>query len=671
MAAMLISAQAVDYNGAVLSGAKLNVYDAGTTTPRAIYASKELASGASSANPAVATATGGIAVWVDDSAGGIKVTLTNSAGTMTYYSQDNIDPTNGNVVVFPLGGQDQTLATTDSVEFAGLTLSGNLDMQGNRIVLDADNDSYIEVNSDDSVSVFIGATEVIKLDASASDIFKLDGVSFSPTGATVGQALGYPTSATTLEPYTPAGAGDTLKAVDEAITGAWSFSGDLSFTGVLGQTVNSSSTALSITQSGTGIGVQISRYLGSAIALNVLGGGAVSGSTLSPIVRSRAGSLSGTVTSGVAALNTVSAAADTLQAKDATANEAMLAYYDLIFGGGNGARSGIRVNVTQTSATTNKADVGGSGPFMKAFTATMSSSSQDGGTSGSEYGNLHSALLRVQLDSGATDLNAIVGLEINPNIATGASALRRTGFKIVPEAVGTQQGSSLDNAISIVNQSGAAKWEYGLTFGDPTGVWPIDSSGTLIHAFSSGADAKTAAHGINLTAVTFSGNAFSSNAFAVDGSGYAKAAGFVIGSGTTPASANTLDRYAEGDITPTIAFGGGSTGVTYSTQDGEYTVIGNLVYFRVEVSLSSKGTDTGNITIPVAIGHSPVDTTPVSVGPVFNVSGMGRDEIAAAITPSGNIELYKGTGVSRAIMTDADIANSFIIYIAGCYSRAT
>ena len=185
MAAMLISAQAVDYDGAVLSGAKLNVYDAGTTTPRAIYASKDLASGASSANPAVATATGGIAVWVDDSAGDIKVTLTNSAGTTTYYSQDNIDPTNGNVVVFPLGGQDQTLATTDSVAFAGVTLSGDLDMQGNRIVLDADNDSYIEVNSDDSVSIFIGGTEVIKLDASASDVFTLDGVSFSPTGAGV------------------------------------------------------------------------------------------------------------------------------------------------------------------------------------------------------------------------------------------------------------------------------------------------------------------------------------------------------------------------------------------------------------------------------------------------------------------------------------------------------
>jgi uncharacterized small protein (DUF1192 family) len=223
MAAMLISAQAVDYDGAVLSGAKLNVYDAGTTTPRAIYASKELASGASSANPAVATATGGIAVWVDDSAGDIKVTLTNSAGTTTYYSQDNIDPTNGNLLVFPLGGQDQTLATTDSVAFAGVTLSGDLDMQGNRIVLDADNDSYIEVNSDDSVSIFIGGTEVIKLDASASDAFTLDGVSFSPTGAAVGQALGYPNSTTIVEPYTPAGAGDVLAAVNETISGYWNF----------------------------------------------------------------------------------------------------------------------------------------------------------------------------------------------------------------------------------------------------------------------------------------------------------------------------------------------------------------------------------------------------------------------------------------------------------------
>jgi hypothetical protein len=58
----------------------------------------------------------------------------------------------------------------------------------------------------------------------------LNGVGFSPTGAVVGQALGYPNSSTTVEPYTPAGGGDTLAAADEEITGDWGFPGWCAFT---------------------------------------------------------------------------------------------------------------------------------------------------------------------------------------------------------------------------------------------------------------------------------------------------------------------------------------------------------------------------------------------------------------------------------------------------------
>lgn len=114
----------------------------------------------------------------------------------------------------------------------GFLAEGNVDLQGNRLVLDADNDSYINVNGDDSVSIYISGTEVLKLDGAADDKLILDGVSFSPTGAVLGQALGYPNSTTTLEPYTPAGGGDTLKAADETVTGDWNFTGALQWNGV-------------------------------------------------------------------------------------------------------------------------------------------------------------------------------------------------------------------------------------------------------------------------------------------------------------------------------------------------------------------------------------------------------------------------------------------------------
>ena len=61
--------------------------------------------------------------------------------------------------------------------------------------------------------------------------------------------------------------------------------------------------------------------------------------------------------------------------------------------------------------------------------------------------------------------------------------------------------------------------------------------------------------------------------------------------------ANTLDDYEEGTWTPTIAFGGGTTGITYSQQVGIYTKIGRMVHVSGYVYLSSKGSSTGSATL--------------------------------------------------------------------------
>lgn len=69
--------------------------------------------------------------------------------------------------------------------------------------------------------------------------------------------------------------------------------------------------------------------------------------------------------------------------------------------------------------------------------------------------------------------------------------------------------------------------------------------------------------------------------------------------------ANTLDDYEEGTWTPAITFGGGSTGITYSTQLGFYTKIGNIVTVQFRVNLSSKGSSTGSVVLgglPFTVG---------------------------------------------------------------------
>jgi hypothetical protein len=63
--------------------------------------------------------------------------------------------------------------------------------------------------------------------------------------------------------------------------------------------------------------------------------------------------------------------------------------------------------------------------------------------------------------------------------------------------------------------------------------------------------------------------------------------------------ANTLDDYEEGDWTPGLSFGGGTTGITYNSgfTGGRYTKVGRMVTVFATVTLANKGSSTGNVKI--------------------------------------------------------------------------
>jgi hypothetical protein len=65
-------------------------------------------------------------------------------------------------------------------------------------------------------------------------------------------------------------------------------------------------------------------------------------------------------------------------------------------------------------------------------------------------------------------------------------------------------------------------------------------------------------------------------------------------SGST--DANTLDDYEEGTFTPAWSFST-SGSVTYSSQSGKYTKIGNVVYFDLIVQTASISSPSGNATL--------------------------------------------------------------------------
>lgn len=62
-------------------------------------------------------------------------------------------------------------------------------------------------------------------------------------------------------------------------------------------------------------------------------------------------------------------------------------------------------------------------------------------------------------------------------------------------------------------------------------------------------------------------------------------------------NANTLDDYEEGTWSPVIGGSGGTSGQSYSNQEGRYIKIGSFVWASCYVRLSAKGTITGNVQV--------------------------------------------------------------------------
>ena len=62
-------------------------------------------------------------------------------------------------------------------------------------------------------------------------------------------------------------------------------------------------------------------------------------------------------------------------------------------------------------------------------------------------------------------------------------------------------------------------------------------------------------------------------------------------------NANTLDDYEEGDWTPVIQGAGGNPTVTYDSQVGKYTKIGNIVYVTGYIQTSARTGGSGDMRI--------------------------------------------------------------------------
>lgn len=77
---------------------------------------------------------------------------------------------------------------------------------------------------------------------------------------------------------------------------------------------------------------------------------------------------------------------------------------------------------------------------------------------------------------------------------------------------------------------------------------------------------------------------------------------------------NVFSNYVDSTAwTPILVFGGGTTGITYATQEGSYIIVGDVIFIKFHIVLTSKGTDVGNADITNIPFTTSTDSTPSTV----------------------------------------------------------
>ena len=204
----------------------------------------------------------------------------------------------------------------------------------------------------------------------------------------------------------------------------------------------------------------------------------------------------------------------------------------------------------------------------------------------------------------------------------------------------------------------AAGAGYGLrlhTLGTTTSDYPL--------AVSSGAGSGTfkfAVQGDGTTTFT-GGNLIQGTA--------AKGVNFTANTPAAGMTSQLLNWYEEGTFTPGVAFGGGSTAITYGNQYGFYTRIGRTVYVNGFIALTNKGSSTGNATItglPFTSANLTGNYAPGAITP-YDISFSGQ--IFAAITTNATTAtIYQSTTAGvRTNATNTNFANTSELFFSFTY----
>lgn len=122
-----------------------------------------------------------------------------------------------------------------------------------------------------------------------------------------------------------------------------------------------------------------------------------------------------------------------------------------------------------------------------------------------------------------------------------------------------------------------------------------------------------------------------------------------------------------GTFTPVVSFGGASVGITYTTQLGKYTRVGNVVTYTIQINLSSKGSSTGSMQIS-GLPYTSISGITQSANPGFATGIVTATSIGGWITTGSSVIQLQNSQVNySATLTDANVSNTTVMYFTGSY----
>jgi len=266
-------------------------------------------------------------------------------------------------------------------------------------------------------------------------------------------------------------------------------------------------------------------------------------------------------------------------------------------------------------------------------------------------GSLNSAFGRTALTANTIGIEntAVGGNALQSNVDGGSNVGVGTYSLVSNVSGGGNAGlgwGSLRSATASNNTGCGFYAGYNLTTGSNCGFFGYNAQPSAV-----GVSNEYTYGDANVTSHRFYGN--------LTPLGAAKGINFTA---NTPASGSTsqlLNWYEEGTFTPTLAFGGATTGITYGAQTGYYTRIGRQVTLQIRILLTSKGSATGIATVggfsqTAAAGNFPAAIVDPSADFLALVTGGATFVVISADT----IYFLQQTTTGRTTMSQLNFGNT-------------